>query len=298
MLCKKPFIRGIIPYGCGQCMPCRINRGRLWQHRILLESLLHGDSTFLTLTYDDENLPTSIDNSTGMLDFTLDPEDLTKFWKKLRSKIYPRKVRYYSVGEYGDESGRPHYHASVFGVSHHEQEVFESCWTKGFVYAGDVTFESAAYVARYVTKKMTSFDDCRLRGRYPEFARQSNRPGIGAEAIPKLADALTSEFGHLAMTDDVPGTISYGMKSFPLGRYLKNKLRDAMYEEDTKKQRKKREEYWKKKHAQEMRGVLEEARKNKKIKGKEIRDIYLGIDQGRRDSLEVKYNIYRSRGKL
>ena len=95
----------MIPFGCGQCIPCRINRKRLWTHRLMLESFSHSDATFVTLTYDPEKYSGE----------SLRPEDVTKFLKRLRRKLEPKKLRYYLVGEYGDKTGRPHYHIALFG---------------------------------------------------------------------------------------------------------------------------------------------------------------------------------------
>jgi len=172
---------GSVPAGCGQCMPCRINRRRLWTHRMMLESYKHAENSFLTLTYDDEHLP-----ARG----SLDPSHTQKWLKRFRKAIAPRKVRFYLVGEYGDQSQRPHYHAALFGVGpdgivvNNEYcsvpDIVSRTWGKGHVMLGSLTSASAQYICGYVTKKMTSKFDPRLNGRYPEFARMSRRPGIGS----------------------------------------------------------------------------------------------------------------------
>jgi len=104
MRCKNPYIptgKGKA-YPCGQCLPCRINRRRIWAHRIMLEAGLYGDNAFITLTYDDEHDPTS-----------LEPKHAQTFLKRLRHN-YPKPIRYYLVGEYGESTDRPHYHAALF----------------------------------------------------------------------------------------------------------------------------------------------------------------------------------------
>lgn len=79
------------------------------------------------------------------------------------------KIRYYHCGEYGSKNMRPHYHACIFnfdfpdrviwslrdGVKLYVSQMLSEVWGKGFVTVGEVTFESAAYVARYVTKKIS-----------------------------------------------------------------------------------------------------------------------------------------------
>lgn len=217
MLCKKPFFRGALPFGCGQCFCCRLNRRRLWTSRLELENLLHSKSTFLTLTYDDKHLPEG---------GTLVPKHIQDFLKRLRQQTGSR-VRYYFVGEYGDTSQRPHYHAAIFGLGPEDEPSFGQAWGKGFVYVGDITEKSSSYIAGYVTKKMTSPDDPRLGGRHPEFARMSLRPGIGAGAMEALIDALTTPEGadEILRTGDVPTQIQIGKKKKPLGRYLRSRLR-------------------------------------------------------------------------
>jgi len=212
---------GAIPAGCGQCFPCRINRRRVWTHRLMLESLVHGDSTFGTLTYAPEHLPAG---------GNLVPEHLRNFLKRLRFEISPRRLRFYAVGEYGDKSWRPHYHLALFGVSIAETEMVRRVWGFGHVMLGDLTTSSAQYIAGYVTKKMTNSKDSRLSGRHPEFARMSLKPGIGALSIGQVAAVLKSPFGQeeVQALGDVPHSLKVGSKAMPLGRYLRRKLREAL----------------------------------------------------------------------
>lgn len=215
MKCRKPFFKNGAGFGCGQCLPCRINRRRIWSHRILLEACVSASSSFLTLTYAPEFVPDA---------GSLVPRDLTLFLKRLRKH---RQFRYFAVGEYGDHSQRPHYHAALFGIGVEDVEIVRKCWGLGFVMLGDLTLQSASYVAGYVTKKMTSKLDERLNGRYPEFARMSLRPGIGAYAMPDIASSVLSEpgQGEVARTGDVPSVLRHGNRLHPLGRYLRDQLR-------------------------------------------------------------------------
>lgn len=170
---------------------------------------------------------------------TLVPKHLQDFLKRLRRKIEPRQIRFFAVGEYGGETERPHYHAALFNMDtclygrSRYSKLCDSCcsvcdmvrdtWGHGHVYLGQVQRQSAGYLAGYVTKKMTSTDDVRLCGRYPEFARMSNRPGVGAAAMEELARIVRDypRFG----APDVPGALRHGDKSRPLGRYLMRQIR-------------------------------------------------------------------------
>lgn len=220
-LCEKPYIVGSMPCPCGTCDVCRIRRRRLWANRLMLESYCHGDSIFVTLTYDDEHKP---------MDGSVNPKHTQDWLKRLRQAIYPRKVRYFIAGEYGDETWRPHYHAAVFGLSPMDESIVRDTWSMGHVMVGTLTPASAAYVAGYVTKKMTSPADVRLAGKHPEFCRMSLKPGIGAQAMKDVARALSHDAGldDVVATGDVPHQMRHGVQFKPLGRYLRSKLREEL----------------------------------------------------------------------
>jgi len=231
MLCKNPFIKGTgEAYGCGQCLPCRLNRRRIWTHRIMLEAAQYADNCFVTLTYDNERMPAN---------GSVEPVECQLWLKRLRDRISPLKVRYFLVGEYGDQTQRPHYHAALFGFPNCSYgqtrrfrnsdrpccgvcEIVRTTWGKGHIGLGTLEPESAAYIAGYVTKKMTSPDDPRLHGRHPEFARMSLRPGLGGDAVHEIA---SETLRFLENMGDVPTALRHGKTIWPLGRYLTRRLR-------------------------------------------------------------------------
>lgn len=95
---------------------------------------------------------------------------------------------------------------------------------------GAISISSAAYIAGYVVKKWTNAEEPALNGRHPEFARMSLRPGIGADAMTDVALAMMrSRFDG----PDIPTVLRHGPKMFPLGRYLRRKLRDELGREAT-----------------------------------------------------------------
>lgn len=216
MLCENPYMNGIMPCSCGQCDPCRNRRKKLWAGRIMLESFKHAYSSFITLTYADKYLPK---------DGSLNPKDLQRWLKRLRFAVEPRRLRFYAAGEYGDTTWRPHYHAVVFGLSPLEVNTVRTTWDMGHVVVGDLTIQSAAYVAGYVTKKMSNRKDVRLDGKHPEFQRMSLRPGVGALAVGDIAKVL---YPHMDSQADVPLSLNSGGSKINLGRYLRSKLREAL----------------------------------------------------------------------
>jgi len=179
---------------CGQCIGCRLERSRQWAVRCTHEASLYQKNAFITLTYNNESLP----------EFgTLDRKAFPKFIKRLRRRI-DGNVRYFHCGEYGEITSRPHYHACLFGFDFEDKyqwtvrndlpvwrsPFLEKLWPYGNSEIGSVTFESAAYVARYILKKVTGFAardhyeiidplTGEIRQREPEYTTMSRRPGIG-----------------------------------------------------------------------------------------------------------------------
>lgn len=228
MRCTNPYIARQGAYGCGQCMPCRVNRRRVWSHRIQLEAMLHAEKCFVTLTYGEDNCPAG---------GSLAPGDFRDWLKRMRRAAEPSRLRFYGVGEYGDTTERPHYHVALFGWPSCRGRinqpgkpcpcvacsVVRETWGFGHVLVGTLNLKSAQYLAGYVTKKMTKWDDPRLAGRHPEFARMSLRPGIGADAMHDVASVMMQY--RLDERGDVPSGLRHGAGMHPLGRYLRKKLR-------------------------------------------------------------------------
>lgn len=195
----------VVQVPCGQCIGCRIDRSREWANRCMLELQYHDSAYFVTLTYDDFHVPKSFypDPETGEAhtSFTLCKRDFQLWMKRLRKKFSDDKIRFFACGEYGGETKRPHYHAIVFGLhlsdlvkyktvregdsyyTYYNSESIQETWPNGFVVVGEVTWESCAYVARYVTKKLTGnmaefYEKFNL---VPEFSDMSRRPGIARQ---------------------------------------------------------------------------------------------------------------------
>lgn len=200
----------------------------------MLERAKHGDASFVTLTYSDEMMPA---------DGSLDPAVTQAFLKRLRERMRPRLLRFFLVGEYGDETFRPHYHAAIFGMpmcmrgrtDHRLERCCASCetiklaWGRGGIDCRELSIETAQYLVGYVVKKMTKSTDSRLGTRRPEFARMSLRPGIGAAAMEDVASSLCSNQATAGLLGTaslpVPRVLMHGTKRLPLGRYLREKLR-------------------------------------------------------------------------
>lgn len=189
MECPTPITRRLhlegvefpITHGCGNCTACGINRRSEWAGRIMLESCLHQESQFVTLTYDEYNIPD---------DRSVSKEEAQKWLKRLRKRL-PYPVRYFLCAEYGDKTLRPHYHAVIFGLHWDDVPAVQESWSQGFTLTAPLLRQHANYVARYTVKKMGNtqpyVDQESGVSLAPEFALMSRRPGLGAGAVPTLA---------------------------------------------------------------------------------------------------------------
>lgn len=193
---------------CGQCTGCRLERSRQWAMRCVHEAAMHKRSVFLTLTYDNEHLPA---------DRSLEYRDFQLFQKRLLvhmdRKHNHHGIRFYMCGEYGEQFGRPHYHSITFNCHFPDQrawkrerentlytsETLTGLWGNGHASIGSVTFQSAAYVSRYIMKKVTGDlaadhyewmdpETGEFHQRRPEFTQMSRRPGIGGAWFDKFKD--------------------------------------------------------------------------------------------------------------
>lgn len=202
---------------CGRCIGCRLERSRQWAIRMMHEAALHEQNAFITLTYDDDHLPD---------DYSVDVRHWQLFFKKLKSRVRrkhgasaAKSIKFYHCGEYGERGLRPHYHAILFGYQFpdlqpfkrskqgdyiYTSELLTELWERGHASTGHVTFETCAYVARYVTKKITGEPAAEhytrtnpLTGEVsqvrPEYSSMSN--GIGRDWYLKWrSDAYPSDF--------------------------------------------------------------------------------------------------------
>lgn len=198
---------------CGKCMACRIKKATEWSMRMQQELMYWDKSAFVTLTYATEHLP---------VDGTLVPQDLTKFFKRLRKNLGNQKIKYYACGEYGTLYKRPHYHMIIFGVglSQEDRNVIQTCWPycdwsiarirRGSF--GLVEPDSIGYVARYIGGKLSG-DEAEIEygTRVRPFAVMSK--GLGARWADQYSGVLRDN-----------GYIAYNGTRVSVPRYYINRL--------------------------------------------------------------------------
>lgn len=191
------------PIACGRCIGCRLEYSRQWAMRCVDEGRMHEANSFITLTYNDDHLPK---------DKGLNHRDWQLFMKRLRKAVAPKRVKFFMCGEYGPRWLRPHFHAVIFGHQFSDlrffknnrgsplytSETLDRLWqSQGFSTVGAFTFETAAYVSGYVTKKATGYgvdfkysrmdDEGKWYPVAPEYAKMSLNPAIGKEYFAKFS---------------------------------------------------------------------------------------------------------------
>lgn len=235
-----------VTVACGQCASCRLKRAQSWALRCVHEASEHEKNCFVTLTYDQAHVP---------FDGGLHVRDWQLFAKRLRKRV--GSFRFFHVGEYGEMNLRPHYHALLFGIDFREDSslfvrrkgydirvspTLSTTWGLGFATVGDLTFESAAYCARYAMKKITgpraeehyrridveTGEEFNVR---PEYVTMSRRPGIGSDWFRKYGDEV--------FPDDF---VVHNGKKFPVPRFYDRELErmDPAFMEGVRRARLKR----------------------------------------------------------
>lgn len=236
---------------CGQCVGCRLEYSRQWANRCMLELQYHDSAYFVTLTYDDDHVPVNYycsDSETGEASpsLTLRKRDFQLFMKRLRKKFSNDKIRFFMCGEYGSETLRPHYHAIIYGLHLDDLQVYkrspegftyynspslQSVWTDskgqpiGYAVVADVTWETCAYTARYIMKKLRgsaaqAYADFNLE---PEFTLMSRKPGIARQYYDDHPDMY--EFDYINIST------SKGGRKFRPPKYF-DKLYDLEHPEE------------------------------------------------------------------
>lgn len=217
-------------FHCGQCIECRLEYARNWAVRLMAEAQSK-ECCFVTLTYDDDHLPD---------DGSISKRTMQLFIKKLRKRA---SFRYFLCGEYGEKYKRPHYHLALIGVSV-DNKIFENrkwnnsrkiwhCtlkeWPNGFVAVGNLTADSANYVAGYMLKKVKgkkAEEHYKKLGIEPEFRLCSTKPGLGFDYLMQNRQFLREN-----------GFMVFKGHKVPLPRYFFEKLFSKEEREELQKMR-------------------------------------------------------------
>lgn len=228
----KRVVTDFVEIPCGKCIGCRLEYSRQWANRLMLELEYHDSAYFVTLTYNDAHVPTSSyegDFGDVYPSLTLNKYDYQLFMKRLRKAFPNDKIRFYAAGEYGTNTMRPHYHAIIFGLhlndlvpygksslnfQYYTSESLQRVWSIvpngetydpekhniGFVSVANVSWETCAYVSRYVTKKLTGDESAfyDLFSINPPFSLMSRKPGIARQWYEDHPDCMDTEYINIS----------------------------------------------------------------------------------------------------
>jgi len=182
---------------CSRCIGCRIQRSSSWALRVMHEASLQPFNCFITLTYEETNLPTELNH-----------RDFQLFMKRLRKHVSPEPVRYFMCGEYGEQNLRPHYHACLFNITFRDQKTYklndqghyiyssptlDKLWGLGMSTVAPLNLQTAGYTARYFFKRNSLAEELGLKR---EYGKCSTNPGIGRGWFDKHAgtDMLPGDY--------------------------------------------------------------------------------------------------------
>ena len=187
---------------CGACHQCRIMKKQAWVLRNRLEEKGNNHASFITLTYREE--PENLEYN-----------DIQRFHRRLRKNVGDEKIRFFIVGEYGEQSARPHWHALYYSDTDRYLRKVEAAWSQGFAYIGECNYKTIGYVCGYTLKNSIR----------PEIiVRSSLKPGIGHDKMVEYGKKLARVRPCL---EKVPTRISLHGRSYPLDRYMYNTLEKA-----------------------------------------------------------------------
>ena len=178
----KPYREPDLWTFCGKCAGCQERKKKDWGIRCYHESQMHEKCCFLTVTYDEQYVPERISR-----------KHLSNFMKRLK-RLYGKQIRYFGVGEYGEKTGRPHYHVIIFGEDFRDKEFtflisekawgnmkLQELWGMGAIHISDLNPARAFYTAGYTAKKLDDPDT---------FSIKSSNPPIGKSWVERYADNL------------------------------------------------------------------------------------------------------------
>lgn len=178
---RPPPLTKMMLLPCGKCIGCITSNARAWALRCHLELQDHTKGAFTTLTYDAKYVPP-----------TLRKRDLQLWLKRLREKMGAnRPIRFFASGEYGEQNGRPHYHALIYGADENDGNAINQCWRQGLTHTVKITPANINYTAGYTAKKFVLRDETRrerisddgeIYKWQPPFIQMSRNPGIGGKA--------------------------------------------------------------------------------------------------------------------
>lgn len=217
----------IVP--CKKCPPCRMASRYAWAFRLYQETKVHTNTLFVTLTYNNENVPNKVYDSTHLHRYrchnnfmTLSKQDTSLFIKNIQKQVKriggkTALFRYYLIGEYGDKDqslghnkDRPHYHALLFIPNNVTKEqaidIVNNCWSYGGAVIEDVSDANINYLGKHQLKE--SLGNCYQQKFAPIFSKMSRyNGGLGINYLSESVKRF-----HLSSKEKNSYVISFGYR--------------------------------------------------------------------------------------
>lgn len=215
-----------IKVSCGKCYECIKQRINQLITRVNIEISKHSNfAFFLTLTYNDYNLPIKecVDEETGEFYYvqSVVKKDVQDFMKRLRIRLSRKgfdpknDLKVFYISEYGfskTDNKRPHYHLIIFFDKVPFNEFYDfcvSCWDKGVVTLDKVLPERVRYMCTAHATASRLFPN--PKGSDTPFSHWSK--GLGTPTDKQQIKLLRQNNCYVD-----------GNYSFPFDRYLRSKL--------------------------------------------------------------------------
>lgn len=230
---------------CGKCQGCLRRRRRGWVGRMLAEQAALGDTSFITLTYEDDQLPLRHHRGLDIWIPTLEKSHAKNWIRSVRRKATPRglPMRFFMAAEYGTKTGRPHYHVILFGIGPTWMKDFEPCWKRGFQSWYPASAASMAYVAKYCLKhgkdpelSLPEHGEWSLenpRVTVPPFRRLSRNPPLGADLATRVIKAVRTPgriTDLLEAEKFIKGNYRTNGDNYPIDRTIKDRIEKQLQE--------------------------------------------------------------------
>lgn len=231
------YTDGVVTIPCGNCIGCRIDYSRQWANRCMLELQYHDSAYFVTVTYNEDAVPrvwySDPDTGEAAEALTLRKRDWQLFMKNVRARFSDDHIRFFAAGEYGDATFRPHYHAILFGLHLDDLQLYklspdgynyytspslQRCWdvvhskgkegitplaSRGYVIIAECNWQTCAYVARYVVKKLKGplSEFYQMHNIEPPFSLMSRKPGLGRQYYDDHPDLYDFDYINVSTPD-------------------------------------------------------------------------------------------------
>lgn len=205
---------------CNKCLRCRQVYAASWAGRVRAEASGHNRAYFLTLTYDNKHLPSSMQRARHNLSRWI--KDYRRF-EHYQGRT-GKSVRFFGVTERGDKFDRLHHHVILFSPWHQPSSITDvPAWSMGFARVEECNPARTHYATQYSTQKIR-------KQKYDFRFNMSQAPRLGEKMFTRFLETLKTTTGRM------PTHFQLGKQKYPLDRstrlWIREKLPNLINEPD------------------------------------------------------------------